>query len=123
MSAVFCIVTLEFSSFYIAGSREIFVPWSSDGCGFATNRKCVNVGCRMWHDADVEISLGRYGDFSHPTEPRFDALLETPRKKVLLFDANHPELMSAETDTLETRIRIWTNHASEPDNVVVVVGE
>jgi hypothetical protein len=77
----------------------------------------------MWQDGDVEIHLGRAADFLHYTEPHVEALLETPRKKLLPFDANYPELMSIRTDNVKTRIRIWPNHATEPDHVVGKVGE
>jgi hypothetical protein len=123
MSAVFCIVPLEFNSFYIAGTRKVHAPCSAEGHAFAADEKCINVGCRMWQDGDVEIHLGRAADFLHYTEPHVEALLETPRKKLLPFDANYPELMSIRTDNVKTRIRIWPNHATEPDHVVGKVGE
>ena len=41
MSAVFCIVPLEFNSFYIVGTRKVHVPCSAEGHAFAADEKCI----------------------------------------------------------------------------------
>lgn len=122
MSPLRRVVRLEYNSFYIAGLRDVDVPAGVSGAAFATNRQCINVGCRMWHDAEIEITLGLHGTVERSGQPRLDWSIATPDRQVLLFDANHPELMSLPVKTGNTRIRIWTNHHIEPDKVIVVAG-
>ena len=123
MSPLRRIVRLEFNSFYIAGLRDVDVPAGVSGAAFATNRHCINVGCRMWHDAEIEITLGQHSTVERTGQPRLDWSIATPDRQLLLFDANHPELMRLAVKTRNTRIRIWTNHPTEPDSVTVLVGD
>jgi hypothetical protein len=115
-------VRLEFNSFYIAGSRDIDVPRAVGGAAFATNRHCINVGSRMWHDAEIWIALGRPEEVHLAEKPALDRSILTPDRHVLLFDANHPELMRLQVASSNTRIRVWTNHPTEPDEIIVVAG-
>lgn len=123
MGSYFCDVTLEYNGFYIAGSNVVNVPASLDEYPFAISKECINVGCRMWHDAEIRIELGQYTDFECFTPPIVNTFIRTPTRKVILFDANHPELMKLEVEIGYTRIRVFTNHATEPDHVVVAVGK
>lgn len=116
-------VRLEFNSFYIAGTRDVDVPAAVRGAAIATNRHCINVGSRMWHDAEIWIALGRHAEIHLAGEPALDSSIRTPEGQVLLFDANHPELLSLPVETIDTRIRVWTNHPTEPDEVIVAVGD
>jgi hypothetical protein len=49
-------------------------------------------------------------------------MLETPNKVVLLFDAEVDEFMSIRVPTSQTRIRVWINHPTEPDEVIIAAG-
>ncbi len=40
----------------------------------------------------------------------------------MLYDANTPRLGAFPVADTRTRIRIWINHPSEPDEVVIGVG-
>lgn len=115
-------IWLEFNSFYIAGARDVHIPAAVRGASLATNRHCINVGCRMWRDGGVGITLGLYGELEPAGALRLDWRILTPDLLVLLFDANNPELMQLPVTTTNTRIRVWTNHPAEPDEVAVVVG-
>ena len=54
--------------------------------------------------------------------PDFDHMLRTPDHRVLLFDVNMPEILSMEVPDTQTRIRIWTNRAVCPDDVIIALG-
>ncbi len=122
MSPISRKVRLEFNSFYIAGSHNVDVPQAANGTALATNRHCINVGCRMWQDAEIWIALGRRDEVHLAGDPVLDCSISTPDRQVILFDANHPELMRMPVTTINTRIRVWTNHPTEPDEVIVAVG-
>ena len=54
--------------------------------------------------------------------PRFDGMLKTPLRRVDLFDANDPEILSMEVQEILTRVRIWTNSRIGPDDVIIALG-
>ncbi|MBO6717570.1 MAG: hypothetical protein JJ913_06380 [Rhizobiaceae bacterium] len=122
MTALNCAVRLEYNSFYIAGSRDVDLPTAFRGTCFATNASCINVGCRLWQEGEIEIVLGTTADPMPEGAPALDTSIRTPRNQVLLFDANHPELLRCPVENRRTRIRIWTNHPTEPDRVTLVIG-
>jgi hypothetical protein len=115
-------ISPEYSSFYVAGSREVKVPFGVENKPFVISPECINVSCLMWQDGDTTVSLGWASELDLKKPPSFDGMLSTPFGVVILFDVNTPEIMSMAVPDKETRIRIWTNHPSEPDEVIVALG-
>lgn len=116
-------VAPEYLSFYVAGSLDVDVPveYGADGV-FGTN-ECLVVTCLYWNEGDTRITLGPVEELpGQPGPPCFDGLLQTPQSRVLLFDVNMPEILSTDVPGTQTRIRIWTNHPTEPDDVVIGLG-
>lgn len=115
-------VAPEYCSFYIAGVRNVSIPFDADGNGLAATQTCINVGCLYWNDGDTTIVLGPIDEVARPGAPSFDGILETPDRVILLFDANLPDIMHAAVPDRRTRVRIWKNHKTEPDEVVIGFG-
>jgi hypothetical protein len=66
---------------------------------------------------------GAFGELApQAAPPKFDGFLDTPQYRVVLSDANMPEILSMEVPGVRTRVRIWTNHPTEPDDVVIALG-
>ena len=80
--------------------------------------------CRLyWNEGDTTITLGPFEELAPQAKPpKFDGVLETPEHRLDVFDANFPEILSMEVPGLRTRVRIWTNHPTEPDDVVIALG-
>lgn len=117
------VVAPEYLSFYIAGKMDIRVPLDHERHGIVASDECINVGCLYWNEGDTTITLGSFEELNpQPGPPKFDGMLETPAHRVDLFDANMPEILSMEVPGSRTRVRIWTNHPTEPDNVVIALG-
>ena len=117
------VVAPEYLSFYIAGKMDIHVPLDHDRRGIVASQECINVGCLYWNEGDTTITLGPVDELALPAgPPKFDGMLETPEHRVDLFDANMPEILSMEVPGVRTRVRIWTNHPTEPDDVVIALG-
>lgn len=117
------VVAPEYVSFYIAGKRDIRVPMDNDRRGVVASDECINVGCLYGQDGDTTITLGPFEElFPQAKPPKFDGVLETPEYRVDLFDANTPEILSMEVPGMRTRVRIWTNHPTEPDDVIIALG-
>jgi hypothetical protein len=53
-------------------------------------------------------------------EPVFDRVLATPSRRLVISDAAAVILLEMSVPTDRTRIQIWTNHPSEPDEIAVV---
>lgn len=116
-------VAPEYLSFYVAGSEDADVPIEYGNLGVFGTRECLVVGCLYWNDGDTTVTLGSSDEIPAQTMPlRFDGWLKTPERRVLLFDVNMPEILSMDVADHDTRIRVWTNHPSEPDEVVIALG-
>lgn len=115
-------VRLEYNSFYVAGSRNVDVPAPRAGQHHIASNDCINVGCRMWHDGEIRIEIGGANDVVPVGKPRLDVMIATPHSEIVLFDANHPELARWPVERRDTRVRVWTNHATEPDFIQIIVG-
>ena len=117
------IVAPEYLSFYIAGKMDIQVPLDPDRRGVVASDECINVGCLYWNEGDTTITLGPFEEIAPQAEPpKFDGMRETPEHRIDLLDANMPEILSMAVPGSRTRVRIWTNHQTEPDNVVIALG-
>jgi hypothetical protein len=117
------VIAPEYNSFYVAGSLDVDVPIEYGNLGVFGTNDCLVVGCLYWNDGDTRMTLGRSDEIPAQSMPlRFDGSLNTPEKRILLFDVNMPEILSMEVAGRETRVRIWTNHASEPDKIVIAAG-
>lgn len=116
-------VLLHYCSFYITGAYGIRVPLDHDGQGIVASDDCINVGCLPWNEGETTITLGIFREMDPQGEPpRFDGMLKTPLRRVDLFDANDPEILSMQVQETLTRVRIWTNRGIGPDRVIVALG-
>jgi hypothetical protein len=76
----------------------------------------------MFMDGETEVSLGNASDVNSGTQTAFDGILETPNLSVVVSTVEWETILSAAIPTTKTRVRIWTNHPTEPDKVVVGLG-
>ncbi|TKT80051.1 hypothetical protein [Aquamicrobium sp. LC103] len=123
MTIKFADVAPEYVSFYIAGALDVRIPLDHDLTGLIASDECINVMCLYWNEGDTKITLGPVEELPYRSEaPRFDGMLQTPEHKVILFDVNTPEILSMDVSETKTRVRIWTNHPTQPDDVVIGLG-
>lgn len=117
------VISPEYLSFYIAGKDDILVPLDHDRVGIVASDECINVGCLYWNEGDTTITLGPIDEMKpQPVPPKFDGILLTPEHQVILSDANTLEILSMDVPETKTRVRIWTNHKTEPDDVIIALG-
>lgn len=116
-------VAPEYLSFYIAGVHKITVPLDHDRVGIVATEQCINVGCLYWNEGNTTITLGPFEELQpQKTPPKFDRMLDTPEYRVVISDAITPEMLTAVVPSIRTRVRIWTNHKTEPDDVIIALG-
>jgi hypothetical protein len=73
----------------------------------------------MFADGETEVTLGSAGEVDPGELPAFDAMLETPNHAVVVSTVEDETVLSARVPGSETRVRIWVNHPTEPDNIVI----
>lgn len=123
MTTATAIVAPEFNSFYVAGTEDVNIPLDHDGRGIVGTDECINVGCFYWNEGDTRILLGRSEELTLRSDnPRFDGMLKTPDYRVVVFDAHMPNILSMDVPGVVTRVRVWANHPSEPDDVIIALG-
>lgn len=80
---------------------------------------CILVGCLMDADGETEFTLGEIHEVDPGRPPAFEGKLKTPNHKISLESVDGHTVLEAPVLHLETKVRIWTNHESEPDKVIV----
>lgn len=91
------------------------------GSHIASTDSCISIGCLMYQDGETEVTLGR--PLNTNRRPAFDGFLETPGRKVAVWTIEWDKVLETTVPTARTRIRIWTNHPTEPDDVHIGVGD
>jgi hypothetical protein len=82
---------------------------------------CVAVGTAAEVDALTNITLSNEAPTRSTTEPVFDALLETPSRKLAVCSVLDDVFLEMPVGEPVTRVRIWVNHATEPDDINILV--
>src|SRR5262245_10340173 len=80
---------------------------------------CVAFGCLMEQDGPTELTIGAAEQVGSRDTPAFDDLIETPQRAVVVFTALNQPILHASVSGIRTRLRIWTNHPTEPDKVII----
>jgi hypothetical protein len=84
---------------------------------------CITCGTLIAQDGETRIEFSDEIDALLPDEPpAFDGVLETPDGRVSVWSAVLKRLFPDITvHDKQTRVRIWTNSPSEPDDIRIVV--
>jgi hypothetical protein len=117
------VIEPRYLSFYAAGSLSVEIPLSMEGLGIVASRECVNIPAIYWNDGSTTVTLGDFGEIAKSGAPDFDGFVSTPSRELILFDAEMPEIMRAAVPSRDTRLRIWMNHPTQPDDVVIAIGD
>ncbi len=85
------------------------------------NQWSVGVGTVVDVDGETHLQIS---DTELQTELPlvFDGFIEAPNGRVTVSDAHLTEFGAVPVGGPKARIRVWTNHPSEPDQILVAVG-
>jgi hypothetical protein len=75
----------------------------------------------MFADGPSRFTLCRGADAVGRGQPSFSGDLETPSRVVALSTTEGRTLLEVPVSAALTRVRIWTNHPTEPDDVIIAV--
>ena len=100
------------------------VPESMKGKPIASTRSCVAIGTLSEQDGETLISLSTDPAAVTPGEVlRFDGPIVTPSRRLSISTVVGIQLLAMDVPHSRARIRVWTNHETEPDEIHVIVGE
>jgi hypothetical protein len=80
---------------------------------------CIAVGCRSEADGATQFTFGWSADVDPGSEPAFIGSVKTPSRHVALQTILWQSLLAQVVPFEYTRIRIWLDDPTEPDNIVV----
>ncbi|MGP9811883.1 hypothetical protein ACTZWT_10265 [Rhodopseudomonas sp. NSM] len=83
---------------------------------------CIIVGTLCSMDGETELIVSDQPNDVPPTRPTFDSFLQTPSRVIEVSTSEREILLRCPVETHFTHVRVWTNHLSEPDRVLVVLG-
>ena len=70
-------------------------------------------------DGETEFTLGEMHEVDPGVRPVFQGELKTPNYKIVLRSVLGETILEAPVSQLSTTVRIWANHPTEPDEVIV----
>jgi hypothetical protein len=85
-----------------------------------STESCIIIGTLAFMDGETELTLSDEG--VAPGVPVFDGVLETPSKVIEASTSENETLMLCEVARDSTRVRVWTDHPSEPKHIFVALG-
>ena len=87
-----------------------------------SSRSCIAVGSLCFADGETELMISDSADDALQTPPTFDGVLDTPNRIFQVSTSEHEILFRADVPGHFTRVRIWTDHPTEPEHILVVLG-
>lgn len=103
------------------GELEDFDPMVEPRMGASPSM--IWIGCLSFMDGTTEFVLGSAEEVTPDQEPIFDDVLETPSRAVAIRTSHLRTILGNKVPTSSTRVRIWTNDPSEPDRVIIGLGD
>lgn len=112
------VIAPEYVSFYVAGRREVAPVVDHDYGRIAATRDCITVPSLYANDGDTTVVVGPLSELHQTLAPDHDGLLDTPHRLLMLSDAL-TDIADIPVGSTRTHIRIWVNHPTQPDHVVI----
>ena len=97
------------------------VPESMNGSIVAWTHSCVAVGTISEFEGETSICLTDDAAARVPSQAAvFDGVLDTPSKRISVCSVLNEALMALDVPQPKTRVQIWINDGSEPDEIQIV---
>lgn len=95
-------------------------PESSGGKNVSATDSCIVIGCLSDQDGPTEVTLSQYNEANSFDPVVFDGEIATPSKRLSICSAYNEELLATEVPSSKTHVRVFANHESEPDRILVL---
>ena len=80
---------------------------------------CIIVGCLAFMDGSTQVVLGDGSEVDPGDHASFDDMLFIPAGAVAIKTVEGDTLLQQQVRNTRVRVRIWTNHPTEPNQVIV----
>jgi hypothetical protein len=97
------------------------IPATFGGTLVAFTDSCVAIATLAAIDGETTIVLADEMPTAFAGSPAFDGVLETPSKGISLHSALDQRLLDFAVADVRTRVRVWANDPSAPDEIYVVL--
>jgi hypothetical protein len=98
------------------------IPKTMGGSLISATSTCVAVGCLSEDDGETEFMLAPLSEVDRSDKPVYEGMLQTPKRQVVIRTVLGEHLLELHVLQELTKIIVWVNDTSEPDNVLVGVG-
>jgi hypothetical protein len=105
----------------IGDPSDLELPSSMRNSLVAATASCVAVVCLCENECVTTFTLGPTREVNPGTEPVFRGSLRTPNRVIAIQSALCEVILECSVPEQQTRVRVWTNDMSEPDQVIVGV--
>jgi hypothetical protein len=103
---------------FITDSRGGTPPVPVRGAMVLSTPSCVAVGCMIDCEGLTDIRVTD-GEPQFSSLPLFQGSLETPSRAIVIWAVGGEKLLEVDVAREVTQLRIWVNHPTEPDEVVI----
>ena len=93
-------------------------PKEMQGSLVASTPTCIAIGCMSDYNGETEVRVGAAREVGSSKPPAFEGDLNSPSRAVAFWTIDGT-VLEAPVQHARTRVRIWLNHPSEPDEVVI----
>lgn len=83
---------------------------------------CIAIGVLTEYEGETTIMMVPSWSVARPDIPVFDGMLDTPTGQVVVSMVDRTVLLESRSGETRTRIRVWTNDAKQPDEVLIAFG-
>ncbi|KIZ37218.1 MULTISPECIES: hypothetical protein [Rhodopseudomonas] len=87
-----------------------------------STRSCIIVACLCFVDGETELVASTSAADAPSAPVAFEGILDTPTGTVEVSTSEREVLLRCEVGTHFTRVRVWTDHPTEPEHIQVVFG-
>ena len=105
---------------FITDSRGGTPPVPVRGAMVLSTPACVAVGCMIDCEGLTDIRVTDE-DPQFSSLPLFQGSSETPSRAIVVWAVGGEKLLEADVARVVTQLRIWVNHPTEPDEIVIGV--
>lgn len=86
------------------------------------SQRGIIVGCLSFMDGETEFTASDSADDAARSVPTFSGEIATPGRLIEVSTSEREVLLRIPVAGATTRVRIWTNHPSEPNEILAVFG-
>ena len=118
---------MKFISIYATPAHSLILvedilggnPPSSLSSTVASTDSCVAVVCKPETDGLTHIKLSHNYNLNMLDAPAFNDLLQIPSRRLAVHTIDGKSLLETTVSSNVIRLRVWTNDASEPDEITL----